>query len=173
MTEIDQPNVIAVIFAFVAKGCWVHIYDLYLVEEFGRYILPSLSCSHFSAWIFSISLSSTLNFILEWHSFLLKVFGVISHGKCSQRQDQRYKGRFFWRLYMLHCDTIFFMACLPVNLSQKRCLATELQILHSYKCMKNLIKRWHVCIGLGAYFEGDNKDLYRPTYNNWRGSVFL
>ena len=29
------------------------------------------------------------------------------------------------------------------------------------KCMKNWINRWHACIdSKGAYFEGDNKDLY-------------
>ena len=29
------------------------------------------------------------------------------------------------------------------------------------KCMENWINRWHACIGSkGAYFEGDNKDLY-------------
>ena len=29
------------------------------------------------------------------------------------------------------------------------------------KCMKNWVNRWHACIGSkGAYFVGDNKDLY-------------
>ena len=29
------------------------------------------------------------------------------------------------------------------------------------KCMSKWINRWHACIGSkGAYFEGDNKDLY-------------
>ena len=34
----------------------------------------------------------------------------------------------------------------------------------AYKCMENWINRWHACIGSKeAYYEGDNKDLYKNT----------
>ncbi|XP_053995846.1 uncharacterized protein LOC128885687 [Hylaeus anthracinus] len=44
----------------------------------------------------------------------------------------------------------------------KRNSLKELIPAEAYKkCMKNWINRWHACIGSkGAYFEGDNKDLY-------------
>ena len=50
----------------------------------------------------------------------------------------------------------------------KRDLLKELKAIpdEAYKnCMENWINRWHACIGSkGAYFEGDNKDLYSKFF---------
>lgn len=47
-----------------------------------------------------------------------------------------------------------------LKMSRNRKAEGETGAYNKYEYIKSWIMRWHACMDLGAYFEGDNRDWY-------------